>query len=92
MKTRRILIIASLVVSLAVLSFAAFGKRGVFSLITLSAKKKELTQEISRLTKENKDLAEELKRLERPDYKEQLIRSQMGMAREGEIIYIFTKE
>ncbi len=92
MKTRRILIIASLVVSLAVLSFAAFGKRGVFALITLSAKKNKLTEEIGRLTKENKDLTEELKRLERPEYQEQLIRTQMGMAREGEIIYIFTKE
>jgi cell division protein FtsB len=92
MKTRRMLIIASLIVSLAVLSLAAFGKRGVFSLITLSAKKRSLTEEIGRLTKENKDLAEELKRLERPDYQEQVIRAQMGMARKGELIYIFTKE
>ncbi len=92
MKTRRMLIIASLVVSLAVLSFAAFGKRGIFALVTLSAKRNKLTEEINRLSKENKDLAEELKRLERPDYQEQLIRTQMGMAREGEIIYIFTKE
>lgn len=86
------LIIASLVVSLAVLSFAVFGKRGVFALVTLSSKKNKLTDEIGRLTKENRDLAEELKRLERLDYQEQLIRTQMGMARDGEIIYIFTKE
>jgi cell division protein FtsB len=86
------LIIASLVVSLAVLSFAVFGTRGVFALVTLSAKKNKLTDEIGRLTKENRDLAEELKRLERLDYQEQLIRTQMGMARDGEIIYIFTKE
>jgi cell division protein FtsB len=92
MKTRRILIIASLVVSLAVLSLAAFGKRGVFSLISLNAKKDKLTEEIGRLTEENNDLSTELKRLKRSDYQEQFIRSRMGMAREGEIIYIFTKE
>jgi|GEM_PF-4551696 len=92
MKTRRILIIASLVVSLAVLSLAAFGKRGVFALISLHQKKNKLTEEIGRLTKENNDLSAELKRLERPDYQEQYIRSRMGMAREGEIIYIFTNE
>jgi len=92
MKTRRILIIASLVVSLAVLSLAAFGKRGVFALISLNVKKDKLTEEIGRLKKENSDLSAELKRLEHPDYREQFIRSRMGMAREGEIIYIFTKE
>ncbi len=92
MKTRRLLIIASLVISLAVLSLAAFGKRGVFSLISLSQKKDKLTEEIDRLSKENSDLAAELKRLQRPDYQEQFIRSRMGMAREGEIIYIFTDE
>jgi cell division protein FtsB len=92
MKTRRILIIASLIVSLAVLSLAAFGKRGVFALISLNEKRDKLTEEIGRLTKENEDLAAELKRLERPDYQEQFIRSRMGMAREGEIIYTFTNE
>jgi cell division protein FtsB len=92
MKTRRILIIASLVVALAVLSLAAFGKRGVFALVSLNAKKDKLTEEIGRLTKENNDLSIELNRLKRPDYQEQFIRSRMGMAREGEIIYIFTKE
>ena len=92
MKTRRILIIASLVVSLAVLSLAAFGKRGVFALISLNAKKDKLTEEIDRLKQENSDLSAELKRLERPDYQEQFISTRMGMAGEGEIIYIFTKE
>ena len=92
MKTRRILIIASLVVSLAVLSLAVFGKRGIFALVSLNAKKDKLTEEIGRLTKENHDLSVELNRLKRPDYQEQFIRSRMGMAREGEIIYIFTKE
>jgi cell division protein FtsB len=92
MKTRRILIIASLVVSLAVLSLAVFGKRGVFALVSLNARKDKLTEEIGRLTKENNSLSVELNRLKRPDYQEQFIRSRMGMAREGEIIYIFTKE
>lgn len=92
MKTRRILIIVSLVVSVAVLSLAAFGKRGVFALVSLNARKDKLTEEIGRLTKDNNDLSAELKRLKRSDYQEQFIRSRMGMAREGEIIYIFTKE
>jgi cell division protein FtsB len=92
MKTRRILIIASLVVSLAVLSLAVFGKRGVFALVSLNARKDKLTEDIGRLTKENNSLSVELNRLKRPDYQEQFIRSRMGMAREGEIIYIFTKE
>jgi cell division protein FtsB len=92
MKTRRILVIAALIISLAVLSLAAFGKRGIFALVSLNAKKNKLTEEIGRLKKENDDLSAELNRLKRADYQEQFIRSRMGMAREGEIIYIFTKE
>ncbi len=92
MKTRRILIIAALIISLAVLSMAAFGKRGIFALISLNAKKNKLTEEIARLKQENDDLSAELNRLKRPDYQEQFIRSRMGMAREGVFIYIFNKE
>ena len=92
MKTRRIVIITALVMTLSVLSVAAFGKRGVFSLITLADRKEKLSTEIDRLKSENERLKQELNRLERPDYQEQLIRAQMGMAREGEVIYIFTAE
>jgi len=92
MKTRRILIIVALIISLAILSLAAFGKRGIFALVSLNAKKNRLTEEVDRLKEENDNLSAELNRLKRPDYQEQFIRSRMGMAREGEIIYIFTKE
>jgi cell division protein FtsB len=92
MKTVRIILITALVVTLAVLSVAAFGKRGVFSLIKLGARKERLVTEIDRLKSENERLKQELNRMERPDYQERLIRQRMGMARDGEVIYIFPPE
>ncbi len=92
MNTRRIVIITALIVTLAVLIVAAFGKRGIFALASLSDRKEKLTTEIQRLKSQNEGLRQQLNRLERPDYQEQTIRAQMGMAREGEVIYIFTTE
>ena len=92
MNTRRIVIITALIVTLAVLVVAAFGKRGMFALASLGDRKEKLTSEIQRLKTENTGLRQELRKLERPDYQEQTIRDQLGMAREGEVIYIFTTE
>ncbi len=54
----------------------------------LSLQSSRQKQEIQRLTEENRHLKEELRLLkEDPQYLEEVARKEIGLAREGEIIY-----
>ena len=89
---RQTLTIAAVVVSLAILGFTAFGKRGFVSLMTMKERKKSVSHEIENLQNQNSALKDELFRLKSKQYRERVVRSKMGMAKEGEVIYIFTPE
>lgn len=65
---------------------------GVFTLLDLKERKGKITSNVFELEQENELLKQELIKLQRRDYQEHAIRSQMGMAKEGEVIYIFTDE
>ncbi len=89
---KRPLIIASIVISMTILGFTAFGKRGFISLLTLKQRKEKITTETENLIRENDNLKSELIRLQKKEYRDRTIRSKMGMVKEGEVIYIFTPE
>ena len=86
------LLIVAIVISVTILGFTAFGKRGFVSLVSLKQRKEKITAETENLKEENDNLTNELIRLQKKDYRDRLIRSKMGMAKEGELIYIFTPE
>ncbi len=86
------LLIASIVISMAILGFTAFGKRGFASLLTLKQRKEKIAIETENLRNENDNLKSELIRLQKKEYRDRTIRSKMGMVKEGEVIYIFTPE
>lgn len=89
---RQTLTIASIVVSLTILGFTVFGKRGFINLLTMKERKKNISLEIESLKEQNCILKDELIRLKSKQYRERFVRSKMGMAREGEVIYVFTPE
>lgn len=84
--------LAALVIFILIITFTSFGKMGVFTLLDLKERKGEITSNVFELEQENELLKQELIRLQRRDYQEHAVRSQMGMAKEGEVIYIFTDE
>ena len=86
------LLIASIVISMTILGFTAFGKRGFISLLVLKQRQEKITTETENLRKENDNLKSELIRLQKKEYRDRIIRSKMGMVKEGEVIYIFTPE
>lgn len=84
------IVIISLVISLIIISLTAFGKKGFLTLLQLNDRKERLVSEIDSLIGENEHFKGELIKFKRVDYQELLIRAQLGMAKDGEIIYIFT--
>jgi len=70
-----------------------FGERGLMEVFLLRSRSKAIQEEIRRLRQENSSLAERIKRIhEDPYYLEQLARRELGMIREGEILFIFPSE
>ena len=68
-----------LVIILLMLGYAIFGERGVIRIVQAKKQQQQLEQ---------KDLREEIDRLKHDkDYWEQLARKNLGMVREGELIY-----
>jgi len=70
-----------------------FGERGLMEVFLLRSRSKAIQEEIGRLRQENSSLAERIKRIhEDPYYLEQLARRELGMIREGEILFIFPSD
>ena len=84
--------LAAVIIFILTITFTAFGKMGVFTLLDLKERKGKITSNVFELEQDNELLKQELIKLQRRDYQEHAIRSQMGMAKEGEVIYIFTDE
>ena len=85
-----ILIAVGLGVGLYLTGSFVFGRFGVRSLLELTQTRRQLEHEISSLDARNQRLHEETDALRHDPFRiEQLAREQLGMAREGEIIYRF---
>lgn len=78
---------------LIMLGFALLGDRGVLRAFQSYSHKQELEQQLQKLEQQQEQLREEIHLLRKDrDYWEQLARKELGMVREGELIYQFSEE
>lgn len=80
-----------ILIVLAMLGFALLGDRGVLRALQSYHHKQELEQELKTLQEDQQRLREEIRLLRKDrDYWEQLARKELGLVREGELIYQFS--
>jgi cell division protein FtsL len=89
MRKRRILILI-LICLLILGSLTFFGEKGILNLLHLRKEVVRIKEKNLRLEEENQKLKEEVKRLQSDKrYIEEIARKELGMVKEGEIIYRF---
>lgn len=82
-----------LLIVLAMLGFALLGDRGVLRALQSYEHKQELELQLRELEREQQRLREEIRLLRKDrDHWEQMARKELGMVREGELIYQFPDE
>jgi len=89
MRRRRLLLL--ILISLLVLgAFTFFGEKGILQLLRLQKEVGRIKERNIKQEEENQKLREEVKRLQRDKrYIEEIARKELGMVKEGEIIYQF---
>jgi cell division protein FtsB/cell division protein DivIC len=89
MKKKRLLLV--ILISFLILgSLTFFGEKGIFNLLRLRKEVVRIKEKNSQLEEENQKLKEEIKRLQSDRrYIEEIARKELGMVKEGEIIYQF---
>ena len=89
MKKRSILLlILSLFLILGLLTF--FGDKGILHLLRLRKEMSRIQEDNRKIEAENRKLREEVKRLQNEKrYVEEIARKELGMVKEGEVIYQF---
>jgi len=89
MKKKRLLLL--ILIPLLILgSLTFFGENGILHLFGLQKELARIKEKNSRLEEENQKLKEEVKRLQSDKrYIEEIARKELGMVKEGEIIYQF---
>jgi cell division protein FtsL len=71
-------------------AFTFFGEKGVLHFLRLQKEVVQIKERNIKLEEENQKLREEVKRLQRDKrYIEEIARKELGMVKEGEIIYQF---
>ena len=89
MKKKRLFIL----IGISLLIFGGltfFGEQGIFHLFRLQKELARIKDKNSKLEEENQKLKEEVKRLQSDKrYVEEIARKELGMVKEGEIIYQF---
>ena len=82
-----------ILIVLAMFGFALLGDRGALRALQSYRHKQDLEQQLSILQDQKKQLREEIRLLKNDrDHWEQLARKELGMVREGELIYQFSGE
>jgi cell division protein FtsB len=80
-----------ILIVLVMFGFALLGERGALRAFQTYQHKQELEQRLADLQEQQVQLREEIRRLQKDrDYWEQLARKELGMVREGELIYQFS--
>lgn len=80
-----------ILIVLAMLGLSLLGDRGALRALQAYHHKQELEQQLTQLQAEQQQLREEIQLLRKDrDYWEQLARKELGMVREGELIYQFS--
>jgi cell division protein FtsB/cell division protein DivIC len=89
MKKKRLLFL--ILSSLLILGSLTFlGEKGIFNLLRLRKEVARIKERNLKLEEENQKLKEEVKRLQSDKrYIEEIARKELGMVKEGEIIYRF---
>jgi cell division protein FtsL len=89
-KRRRLLL---LLIPLLILgAFTFFGEKGILQLLRLQKEVDRIKERNIKLEEENQKLKEEVRRLQKDKrYIEEIARRELGMVKEGEIIYQFEK-
>jgi cell division protein FtsL len=89
MKKRPLLfIILFVVLVMGLVTF--FGEKGILHLLRLKRELTRIKEENQRAEEENQRLREEVKRLQQEKrYIEEIARKELGMVKEGEVIYQF---
>jgi len=89
MKKRSILLlILSLFLILGLLTL--FGEKGILHLLRLRKEMSRIQEDNRKIEAENRKLREEVKRLQNEKrYIEEIARKELGMVKEGEVIYWF---
>jgi cell division protein FtsL len=89
MKKKRFLLLI-LVPLLIFGTLTFFGEKGILHLLRLQKEVAQIKDRNIKLEEENQKLREEVKRLQRDKrYIEEIARKELGMVKEGEIIYQF---
>jgi len=89
MRKRNFLLLV-LVLSLILGALTFFGDKGVFNLLRLRKELSRIREDNLKIEEENQRLREEVKRLQNEKrYIEEIARKELGMVKEGEIIYQF---
>jgi cell division protein FtsB len=89
MKKKRVLLL--ILISFLILGFFTFfGEKGVLHLLRLQKELDRIKETNMNMEEENQKLKEEVRRLEHEKrYIEEIARKELGMVKEGEIIYLF---
>ena len=89
MKRKRLLLLILIpLLILGILTF--FGEKGILHLLRLHKELVRIKEKNTKLEEENQKLREEVKRLQTDKrYIEEIARRELGMVKEGEIIYQF---
>ena len=75
------------------IAWLGFGERGFIHLYRMEKERQAHLERIHRLEEENRRLLEEIKRLaEDKAYIEKLARRELGLVKEGEVLYRFNRE
>jgi cell division protein FtsL len=87
-KKRVLLFILIFLLILGIVTF--FGEKGIFNLLRIQKEVARIKEKNAKLEEENQKLREEVKRLQTDRrYIEEIARKELGMVKEGEIIYQF---
>lgn len=83
-------ILGGLLVVLALAGLFGFGSQGVVELVALSGQRDALVAENQALRDRNAEIAMAIRRLkENPRASEEVARADLGLAKPGEIVYLF---
>ena len=89
MRKKRVLVFI-LIFLLIVGIFSFFGEKGIFNLLRIQKEVARIKEKNAKLEEENRKLREEVKHLQTDRrYIEEIARKELGMVKEGEIIYQF---
>jgi len=88
-KKKRRLLILVLLLSFIFGSLTFFGEKGILHILRLKRELTRIKEANTKIEEENQKLREEVRRLHERSYIEEIARKELGMVKEGEIIYLF---